>query len=1320
MWAGRTYAADKVRVGIFEDNNSKAVKSIERTLTESGMEPRIVTRKDMEAGKIYDCDVLFFGGGWGAYFWLKMEGSMHVVEFVEQRGGGVVFSMFRCGTVARSMIRPMFPDVADAYNKVNSRGLIVKDAAHPVMEGLPGRYLLPFWDHAVLRLGPQGHALAVNTGGEAIIACGQAGAGRAVFIGPWLGVDESGQDAYPMPEHDRTLLLNSVRWAAAAQMRNRTNSTALSEATQLKVLRREALMDWTHNARGQSYTPGLLTQARNRCEQELDDLGFRLDRYANCPSNQPEAAASLQAARNTLAGLRAGLESNCNQAVSSKVAEIGRMSIEDMRKDPLYNGGVNRKEQLAEWRQRLLPPQDLAAITEQTRKLEAQLEPERRAQLAALAAAARTRDAALEPGLLHDLEASNSQVRASAALELGRIGDDAHGAPAALIKALADPEYAVRRNAIYALAWMQSPAAVPPLMDLLAKSADTRTRRRSAQALGQIGDARAVDILVKAAADSDPHVRQNSVLALGWIGDKKAVEPLINVARNAAAETGGDRQVLICAIRSLGYIGDPAARPLLEGLKVPPLAHYHSKVEIDVAAEAMALIAAGGRGKSGVAQLEGMRDENDFHWLSGRYNALCGRYTMWRSEPQDPGVMLDYVAASGASGTVEFNTVDSLKKRQPDIDPDRHFERASELGLKIVMQMPTMPIFADKVLFERELMRLAGHPSFGGFWLEENVSLDGLGHGRDSDRQFRNFLSARYSAAELAALGIDDIGKVAVPQPDGPAAIWSTYNKDGVRTNRVVFAEYLEFVADLGVEHWGEIKEFAAGLRKGGAMTFSMSQRYGKGGSTFISGYPRINLLLDAGGPQSYGAHSSMNNFNLDMHVDGEPRPALGEFYAHQEDTPGRVERGFASSFLYGQCFFNWWWGHIFKHAPDNTGGSSVYDPGRWEAAMRQFGKGKALSEYMAPRATRGAGLITQLYSGRTTTLTYGDGCVDGYGGYGKIKSPSGYVFRYTQNQEALWESLVRSHLPVEMTWLETQSPEKLAGFKVAVLADAVSLDTKEVTMIREWVRNGGTLIATASSSLHDRWDREQKNYSLADVFGVDYERTEGNPSLVYVERDLKPDSGITKIRITAPEYLEKMRGAVDAEYEKAIGYDVVKPTTGKVIGVWEDGRPAVVENTYGKGHVIFIGARYPALSHLTLDWTVDDLYKVFWPGMRELLSACVERGVALAGAELPVQVKNCPQTVDVALKRQEQHGRWMVHLLNMSAKTPVVKGVEVTVTIPESREVKAVYYAYPDKEPVVFAEAPRKAGKAITFTVRPFDVHEMVVVEYKKSKAEE
>ncbi len=80
-----------------------------------------------------------------------------------------------------------------------------------------------------------------------------------------------------------------------------------------------------------------------------------------------------------------------------------------------------------------------------------------------------------------------------------------------------------------------------------------QVRQSAAEALGKIGDARAVEALIARLADADSDLRKFAAIDLGKIGDARAVEPLI--AR--LADWKGD--VRKHAAEALGNIGDSRA-----------------------------------------------------------------------------------------------------------------------------------------------------------------------------------------------------------------------------------------------------------------------------------------------------------------------------------------------------------------------------------------------------------------------------------------------------------------------------------------------------------------------------------------------------------------------------------------------------------------------------------------------------------------------------------------------------------------------------------------------------------------------------------------
>jgi len=84
------------------------------------------------------------------------------------------------------------------------------------------------------------------------------------------------------------------------------------------------------------------------------------------------------------------------------------------------------------------------------------------------------------------------------------------------------------------------------------------------------------------------------------------------------------------------------------------------------------------------------------------------------------------------------------------------------------------------------------------------------------------------------------------------------------------------------------------------------------------------------------------------------------------------------------------------------------------------------------------------------------------------------------------YSGLMRAGLPV-VTLHRPHFEEGLAGFKVLVLANVALMSTAQAEAVREFVRDGGGLIATHEASLFDERGQRRTDFALADVLGVRY-----------------------------------------------------------------------------------------------------------------------------------------------------------------------------------------------------------------------------------------
>ncbi|MGD2136604.1 MAG: HEAT repeat domain-containing protein [Gemmatimonadales bacterium] len=130
---------------------------------------------------------------------------------------------------------------------------------------------------------------------------------------------------------------------------------------------------------------------------------------------------------------------------------------------------------------------------------------------------------------------------------------------ATLVAMLRMRDASMREHAAEALGRLGDQRAVEPLMNVVLNDADASVREHACTALGLLGDSRAVDVLSRA-AQSDPsaRVREHAASALSQLGDVEAVPSLIDAVVNDR-----DAAVREHAATALGGLGDPSAVPAL-------------------------------------------------------------------------------------------------------------------------------------------------------------------------------------------------------------------------------------------------------------------------------------------------------------------------------------------------------------------------------------------------------------------------------------------------------------------------------------------------------------------------------------------------------------------------------------------------------------------------------------------------------------------------------------------------------------------------------------------------------------------------------------
>ncbi|MEK7699594.1 MAG: HEAT repeat domain-containing protein, partial [Planctomycetota bacterium] len=120
---------------------------------------------------------------------------------------------------------------------------------------------------------------------------------------------------------------------------------------------------------------------------------------------------------------------------------------------------------------------------------------------------------------------TQEEVRIDVVQRLGEIGDERAVRP--LINALDDESLVVREKAAMALGLLRKPEATEPLISTLSSNTNLLITCAIIDALGQIGETKAVDPLLTFLSHPESKIRECAAASLGGIRNARAIEPLI-------------------------------------------------------------------------------------------------------------------------------------------------------------------------------------------------------------------------------------------------------------------------------------------------------------------------------------------------------------------------------------------------------------------------------------------------------------------------------------------------------------------------------------------------------------------------------------------------------------------------------------------------------------------------------------------------------------------------------------------------------------------------------------------------------------------------
>ncbi len=305
------------------------------------------------------------------------------------------------------------------------------------------------------------------------------------------------------------------------------------------------------------------------------------------------------------------------------------------------------------------------------------------------------------------------------------------------------------------------------------------------------------------------------------------------------------------------------------------------------------------------------------------------------------------------------------------------------------------------------------------------------------------------------------------------------------------------------------------------------------------------------------------------------------------------------------------------------------------------------------------------------------------------------------------YHALTGDRMPFEMVHDGLLGTERTRRFTTLILPNIAALSDVQCEQLREYVRGGGSLVATFETSLYDEYGERRKNFGLADLFGADFtgriERGLQNSYLNIRNETRHPllrGLGDARRIVNGAQRVDTRpnRPLPDPPLTLVPSYPDL-PMEEVYPRQSETGIPEVYIQEHGAGRVVY----FP--------WDID---RIFW----EVL--CVDHEKLLvnavdwaAGEPRPVEVTG-PGWLDVAAWRQKNS--YTVHLVNltnpMMMKGPYKEviplgGQSVRLRLPNGVQARTARLL------VAGTELPfRQRGNVVEAAIPAVGLHEVVAID--------
>mgnify|MGYP005840347601 CR=1 FL=1 len=316
---------------------------------------------------------------------------------------------------------------------------------------------------------------------------------------------------------------------------------------------------------------------------------------------------------------------------------------------------------------------------------------------------------------------------------------------------------------------------------------------------------------------------------------------------------------------------------------------------------------------------------------------------------------------------------------------------------------------------------------------------------------------------------------------------------------------------------------------------------------------------------------------------------------------------------------------------------------------------------------------------------------------------PAALSFSPTNHVKASWgivKTLMTNHLPFGI--ITNKNLSQLSKIKLLILPEVACLDEGEIAAIKDYVKNGGNILATRITSLY-KPNEMGTNFSLEDVLGVSFHGmqdsiisyispsgegasilfpyTKGHPLCILFDKQ-------TKVKVKEGA---KILGNFTASYSDFFDFNRFASIHSNPPSKETD-EPSIVLNHYGKGKSLYITANLN-LSYPELQGVFMNMVNVLLPEKKQLQT-------------------NAPGAVEITVFRKKEENRCLVHLVNFQELLPNIPVYDIQIRL-RLETAPGKVLRLPEEEEICFSYEDGYLG----FHVSRLETYALYAIDFSEDR---